>query len=317
MVMLNRAIHSALKDCFKLRRSEKILILSDEEKKSLGYAFYEKATELSDHPYLLVIPTSGNHRVEPPKHISGLMCHVDAIVMLTQRSLSHTQARRNASQHGARIASLPAVTKETLIRTLDGDYTQLINTSRKLADILTIGRSAHLMTPAGTDITFSLSRMRGYADTGMIHEAGHFSNLPAGEGCAAPAQSTTNGRLVIDASFSGIGLIHKPIHMSVQNGYAVRITGDEEAQKLRKLLKPHGRSGRHIAEIGIGTNPNAKITGCTLEDEKVLGTVHMALGNNVSFGGKVSVGCHFDGVMLKPTLIIDGKSILEDGVLQV
>ena len=105
--------------------------------------------------------------------------------------------------------------------------------------------------------------------------------------------------------------------MTVKNGYVSRITGGDEADTVRSLLRQFGRPGRNIAEVGVGTNPHAKFTGCTLEDEKVLGNVHVALGNNISFGGKISVRCHYDAVLLKPTLVIDGKTIVENGELQV
>ena len=317
MPMLNRAIHSSLTDCLKIHPREMVLILADDPLSELAYHFYKAAKSLSNRPFLLILPEITNHRFEPPKPVASVMAEADVIIMLTSHSLSHTNARRRASQRGARIASLPGVTPESLSRTLTGNYKTLINKSRKLADILTIGRSAHLTTPAGTDLTFSLARMRGFADTGIIHERGQFSNLPAGEGCASPVQGSTHGVLIIDGSFTGMGMIKTPIRMTVKNGQVIRITGGKEAEKARMLLRPFGKLGRNIAEIGIGTNPKAKLTGCTLEDEKVLGTVHVALGNNVSFGGKVSVGCHFDGVLLTPTLVIDGKTILENGTLQV
>lgn len=317
MPTLKRAIYSVLKDCLKIRRFERLLIIADAPQSELGYQFYKEAQSFSNRPSLIVLPEFPNKNCEPPKNVASHMNEHDVIILITDRSLSHTKARRRASQNGARIASLPGVTKETLIRTLTGNYKKIIEKSRKLADILTIGRSVHLTTPAGTDLTFSLNRMKGYADTGMIDEPGKFSNLPAGEGCAAPVQGSTQGMLYIDGSFPRIGKIKNPVQMSVKEGQVVRICGTEEAQMIRKLLRPYGRQGRNIAEIGIGTNHRAKITGCVLEDEKVLGTAHIGFGNNLSFGGKVSVGCHFDGVLLNPTMVIDGKTIMENGKLQV
>ena len=314
---LSRAIHSVYEDCLKVRRNEALLILADTPLHELGYQFFQEAQPYSKKPSFIVLPEITNHNCEPPGHIASYMRKHDVIILLTQRSLSHTTARRRASQSGARIVSLPGVTPESLIRNLTGKYKELIEKSRKIADILTIGRSVHLTTSAGTDLTFSISRMKGYADTGMIHEPGKFSNLPAGEGCAAPVQGSTQGVLIIDGSFPIVGKLKIPVQMTVKNGQVVRITGDEEARHIRKLLRHFGKPGRNIAEIGVGTNPSAKLTGCVLEDEKVLGTVHIGLGNNISFGGKVSVGCHFDGVLRNPTLVIDGKTILENGELQV
>lgn len=317
MPSLTQAVRSALKDCLNLQRNEKILILGDRPCTQLAQQFYQEAASIARNSHLFILPHIIQNGFEPSRHIAAFMQQTDVIVMITSRSLSHTKARRRASALGARIASLPGVIPEVLMRTLTGNYKGIINRSRKLADILTIGRSAHLQTPSGTNLTFSLSRMRGYPDTGMIHEAGQFSNLPAGEGSASPVSGSAEGTLIIDGSFSMIGRVRTPVKMLVKNGYVARISGGEEAERIRKLIRPFGREGRNVAEVGIGTNPRAKLTGCTVEDEKVLGTLHVALGNNISFGGKCSVGCHFDGILLKPTFVIDGKTILEEGILQV
>jgi len=314
---LHRAIHSALRDCLKIERNESVLILADNPLSELGYTFYQKAKAIAKKSFLIILPEINNHGSEPPRFVASMMGKTDVIIMLTSRSLSHTKARRRASQQGSRIISLPGVTKEALMRTLTGNYKQMVYYSRKLSDILTIGRSATLTTKKGTHLTFSISRMKGKSDTGMIHQPGQFSNLPAGEGCIGPVQGSTQGILVLDGSFPQIGLIKKPVRMTIKDGQIARIAGDDEAEKIRKLLRPFGKEGRNVAEIAIGTNPDAKITGCTLEDEKVLGTMHIGFGNNVSFGGKVAVKCHFDGVIRKPTLVIDGKTILEEGELQV
>jgi leucyl aminopeptidase (aminopeptidase T) len=314
---LSDAIVSIFQDCFKLNRNEKVLILADEPFSHLGWEFYNKATALTRSPYLMILPKISNNGYEPPKSIASVMGSSDVILLLTTRSLSHTQARRKANQNGARIASFPGITPEILLRNMDGNYQAIVSRSRKLADILTIGRSAYLKTPAGTDLSFSISRMKGYADTGMLHEKGQFSNLPAGEACVAPVAASVQGTMIIDGSFPNIGKIKTPVRMNVKDGQIIRILGGEEAVKIRSLLRPFGKDARMIGEIGIGTNPKAKLTGCILEDEKVLGMVHIALGNNISFGGKNSVRCHYDSVLLKPTLEIDGKTIIDNGELQV
>ena len=316
MDTLQFAAYSALKHCLNIKKNDHVLILADAPKFEIGQEFYLNTLKLSDSCNFLVIPPVFCG-YEPPQAIALMMEHADAIVLITSHSLSHTNARRRASRKGAKIASLPGITVESLIRTMDGDYQSIADQSQKIADIFTIGHSGKLTTPAGTDLTFSIFRMKGHADTGILNDPGQFSNIPAGEGCAAPVSGSTQGILVVDGSFPVIGKINQPIHMTVKNGYVTRISGGEEAVKIRKLLHPFGKQGKNIAEIGIGTNPKAKLTGLMLEDEKVLGTVHVALGNNLSFDGKVAVHCHFDGILLNPTLVIDGKKIVENGILQV
>jgi leucyl aminopeptidase (aminopeptidase T) len=317
MVPIQTAIRSALKDCLNIQSNETTLVLADEPMMELAQIFHSQAKKISGKPLFLCLPEIANNGFEPSRAISTLMSECHVILLVTSHSLSHTKARKKASNRGARIASLPGIKVECLERTLTGNYKEIVNKSRKLADILTIGQDVHLTTSAGTDLTFSIARMRGYSETGLIHEPGQFCNLPAGEACTAPVQGSANGMLIVDGSFPNVGLIKEPVKISIKNGYAVRITGGEEAEKIRALLRPFGREGRNIAEIGIGTNPRAKLTGCTLEDEKVLGTVHLALGNNISFGGKVDVKSHLDAVLLNPTLVIDGKTILSNGTLQV
>ena len=95
----------------------------------------------------------------------------------------------------------------------------------------------------------------------------------------------------------------------------MQIEGGEEAQRLNDMLEPFGRKGRNIAELGIGTNDQAIITGQILEDEKVMGTVHIALGNNLSMGGTCDVGIHVDGVFTRPTVYADDRVLMKDGKL--
>lgn len=317
MPSLRSSIRSALKQSIRIRASEKVLVLADDPLEELALKFFKEARQLSSFTHLLILPEIKRAHTEPEPAIAAMMATCDVILMLTSRSLSHTQARRKACRSGSRIASLPNVNETTLIRCLNGEQKQMIDLSKKLADILTIGRIVHLTTPAGTDLTFSISRMRGKADTGLLHDPGRFSNLPAGEGCIGPVHGSANGKIVVDGSFPFLGKITETFEMRVKDGYVVRITGSDTAKEVSRLLRPFGRQGRNIAELGIGTNPNARFTGLTLEDEKVLGTVHIALGNNVSFDGKVNVPCHFDAVLLNPTLEIDGNTILQRGEVLV
>jgi leucyl aminopeptidase (aminopeptidase T) len=71
----------------------------------------------------------------------------------------------------------------------------------------------------------------------------------------------------------------------------------------------------NIAELGIGMNDKAKVIGSPLEDEKVLGTVHVALGDNSTFGGTVQAGVHLDGIIMNPTLKLDNLELIKNGEL--
>jgi leucyl aminopeptidase (aminopeptidase T) len=252
---------------------------------------------------------------EPPAAVAAAMQEADVVLLVTEKSLSHTRARRKANEQGARIASLPGLTREMMARALNADYEQIGILSKSISDLLTKGRRARLTTPAGTDLFFDLTGREGRPDTGVYRDQGMFGNLPAGEAYIAPVEGTTQGILVVDGSMAGIGKLKHPITIHIQDGYADEILGGEEAEQLNALLQPHGKKGRNIAELGIGTNQQALLTGEVLEDEKILGTVHVALGDNHTIGGIVEVPSHLDGVILSPTLEIDGKIIMAEGRL--
>ena len=142
--------------------------------------------------------------------------------------------------------------------------------------------------------------------------------FPTGETFLAPVEGTSNGVFVVDGSMAGLGLIkNAKIRIEVENGYATKITGGVFAKKLKLMLDKVGKEARNIAEFGIGTNDSAKLSGILLEDEKVMGTIHIAVGNNVSMGGSVNVPIHLDGVVKKPTVWMDGKLLMKDGKLLI
>jgi leucyl aminopeptidase (aminopeptidase T) len=229
--------------------------------------------------------------------------------LITSQSLSHTKARHEANKNGARTASMPLVTEDMLMRTLAIDYIKVKEVCDKYAEILSKGSRVKITSPAGTDLSFSIENREGQSDGGIFHEKGIFGNLPAGEAFIAPVEGTAEGKLVIDGSMAAVGLVDEPIIINVKNGSAVEISGGESAEKLNKIMDKYGEKARNIAELGIGLNPAAELTGFILEDEKIAGSCHIALGDNSTFGGTVSVDSHLDGVILNPTLFVDGKEV--------
>lgn len=317
MEELKKSAEIAINNCMAVKKGETVLVITDQPLRKIGYFLWEAAKEATTEAILLeIIPRTSNGE-EPPHQVAELMKNFDVILIPTSKSMTHTKARREACEKGARIATLPGIREDTMKRTLSADYHNIAKRCSKIAQALVGGKTVKVTTSFGTDIIMSLEGRDWKVDNGLYHNPGNFGNLPAGEVYIAPLEGTASGQVVVDGAMAGLGMLKKPLKLLVRDGYVTEISGDEKAEDLEKLIAPFGKDAKNIAELGIGTNDKAKLCGSVLEDEKVLGTVHLAIGDNKSMGGNVSVESHLDGILSKPTLEIDGKVIMKDGELLI
>ena len=292
---------------------ETVLIVTDEPLRSIGYALRQAAKDLGHEVVLVEMLPRLTNGAEPPAPIADLMTKVDVVLCPTSKSLTHTDARRAASAAGVRVGTLPGVTEEIMVRCMNADYTRIAARTATLCALMEQTRIVRVQAPAGTDITMPIEGRHAHASNGLFRHKGEWGNLPTGEAYLAPLEGRSNGVVVVDGSMAGIGLVSSPLRIVVKDGFAEEITGGAEAQRLVALLEPHGRDARTVAEFGIGTNDRARLTGVILEDEKVMGTIHIALGDNKSMGGSVRVASHLDGLITKPTVWFDDRKIMDAG----
>jgi leucyl aminopeptidase (aminopeptidase T) len=318
LTKLDSASTIAIRDCMGAKKNEKVLVITDELKREIGLSLHENAVRLGYESLLVEMKSGKINGEEPSPVIAYMMQKFDVVFCPTAKSLTHTDARRNASAKGVRIATFPGITKDVMIRGMNADYKAISKRTIKLTKLLETGKEIRVTAPAGTDISFRIAGRKGYASKGLFHAKGESGNLPTGEAFLAPLEGTSNGVFVVDGSMAGLGLIKNAnIKIEVEKGYATNISGGILAKKLKVMLDKVGKDARNIAEFGIGTNDSAKLSGILLEDEKVMGTIHIALGNNISMGGSVNVPIHLDGVVKKPTVWMDGKLLMKDGKLIV
>ena len=313
MATLEQAAEIIVKDCMNIKKGESVLIITDKEKRTIADAFLEVVKKTADNYKLVEIPVGNQHGEEPSEDVAKEMLNYDVIIIPTSKSLSHTQARLNACKNKARIASMPMITEEILQRAIDIDYQELKKVHERLRKILIGSKEVKITTKAGTNVTTTVTEVHGEA-AGLLHEPGDWGNLPTGEVDSGVKEEITNGIIIVDASFGGLGKLESPLKLEVKDGYVVSIEG-KDAVGLKNMLDLVGKQAYKIAELGIGTNPKATVTGEVLEDEKALGTAHFGLGNDTNYGGCNDVQIHIDGVIKKPTIYIDDKMIMDNGKL--
>jgi len=247
LTKLDKASQIAIRDCMGAKPKEKILIITDENKREIGQSLYQNALTLGHEAFLLEMKSREVNGEEPPKFVAEAMKMADVILCPTTKSLTHTNARRNASALGKRIATFPGITKETMIRGLNADYKKISKLTIKLAKMMDKTKSVRITTAKGTDITMSLEGRKGLASKGLFHKKGESGNLPTGEAFAAPVEGKTEGVFVADGSFAVIGILKTPIKIKVEKGLATEITGGKEAKQLIKMLSSFGKKGINIA----------------------------------------------------------------------
>lgn len=312
---LNNAAYKALAEYMGLQKHETLLIVTDETKKKIADALLKAGQQLCKEAFLVEMKSREINGEEPPIQIAELMKMVDVVVCPTAKSLTHTKARREATEKGVRVGTMPGIKVDTMVRCLNADAEKIIELTRYFANKLRNTSQVRVVTEKGTDILMPIKGRKVLESTGVLKEKGNWGNLPSGEVYLAPWENKSNGKIVIDGSMAGIGMLSSPIIIDVINGYAERIEGGTEAKKLREILDKAGRDARAVAEFGIGTNYKAELCGEILEDEKVFGTVHIAFGNNLSMGGNISVSSHLDGLIKEPDVYFDDILVMQRGKL--
>jgi leucyl aminopeptidase (aminopeptidase T) len=306
---LERAVEGVVGRCLGVGEGENVVVVVDSGTRDIGEALRSGAAAAGAEAVLCVMDPRDVDGQEPPPAVAAALAACEVFIAPTSRSLSHTRARKAASENGARGATLPGVTADLLARLMSADLDTLAQRSQALAELLTAADEARFTCPRGSDFRMDLSGREGMPDDGRLTDRGAFGNLPCGEGFIAPLSG--EGRFVV-ASLAGIGLETGENTLIVENGHLVEAAGPE-AEQLLATLRAAGEQGTNLAELGVGTNEKATLTGNVLEDEKILGTVHVAFGASAGIGGTVSVPVHLDSVVLDPTLDIGGTRVIEAG----
>ncbi|MEA5136241.1 MAG: aminopeptidase [Candidatus Fimivivens sp.] len=296
--------------CMGVKPEEQVLIVTDDTRINIARALYEGARSLGCETIMTIMQERTLNGEEPPPVIAEAMKTADVVVCPTAKSLTHTNARINAAKAGTRVATMPGITEEMFGRgAMTADYTEVARLTDKITRLLTKCKTARIEKD-GAVLTLNLEGRRGVPSPGVYKQSGQCGNLPSGEAYIAPLENGVNGEMIIDGSMVGIGKLASPLRVVIRDGQLQAITGDKS--ELLQVLLANERNAT-VGELGIGTNRAAILNGVILEDEKVYGTVHIAFGTNTSFGGVNKADCHMDGIILKPTLYLDDKLIIDRG----
>ncbi|MFP8957362.1 aminopeptidase [Natrialbaceae archaeon A-CW3] len=310
MSALRSAAETAIEQCLALESEESCVIVTDDKREPIGTALYDVASEITDDAVIVRYPPGETHGGEPPEPVATAMAAGDVVLAPTTKSLSHTRARTDANEAGSRVATLPGITEDVFTTGLDADYDTIAGHCRDVREQVDGAAEVRVTTNAGTDITFGIGERQFLSDTGIVHEAGQMSNLPAGEVFVSP--ETADGTFVVDGTMMPHGLLEEgqTLEFDVEGGLVTRISDDEIRETVDTAAEEVGDAAYNLAELGIGTNVAVtELVGSVLLDEKAGGTVHIAIGDDAGIGGDVEAPIHLDGIIREPTVYADGVEV--------
>ena len=308
--------------CMDLRRGENLLIVCDPTTTEIGQALHDAASLRSDRVLLVVMPKGRHHGEEPPTPVANLMRQQQVVIAPTKYSLTHTKAVRQAIKDGARVATMPGMSIEMFTEGgMSADFNIIKKNIGEMNSLLRRKRIVNVKSASGTNVTFEVNwREWKLDDNGVCNRPRMLTNLPAGKIFTLPREGTMNGTIVIDGSWDS-ALVDEPVLLHVENGLVVDVKGGTAAAQIRqtfgeaaKRLKSKDQENVWtVAEFGFGMNPNARLLGNVLEDEKRLGTAYFSIGDNTTLGGTAAVGIQISGVLAEPSIWLDESPLLEDG----
>jgi len=311
-----------IETCLNVRPSENVLVVTDTNMVELAEFLATVARERGADVTISTMTPRDAPGEEPPPPVAAAMKTADAVMMLTTYALAPSIARAEAQDAGARILCLEGYDHRVLqSEALRADFSAIRPTVEEVAAKLTDAEKARITSPIGTDIEMMLGTRKAHALHNICHEPGTMGSPPDIEAFVAPIEDTAHGVIYIDGAIilPEFGLLMKPVKLTVKLGNVVVIEGGDEAERFRNLIESFGDPQMYrLGELGIGLNPLARLVGIPLIDEGALGTAHIALGLNYTFGGTIKdAKAHIDCVFRDPTIKLDGVPIMENGCLFV
>lgn len=320
-----------------VRRGQRVLVVSDTaHDPRVWQVVMSICGELGAEPTLALFERRPADYYDPPEIVRAAMLTSDVNVLVASTGMLHCPANLEAMSRGVPAICLDGGMQLEFFQSgaVTEDMAKVMERKHFVAlDVFgPDARECRVTSRHGTDLTYRVDgrvfvpplpgpdfdpyRITDFQKdenrkTGKLY----YYLFPTGEFNVAPVEGSANGKLVIDLCMHHIGRVHTPIELAVEHGRVVAIDGGAEARILRDLLAAYGDDNAYMcpAEASVGVNAKAVIRGVQREDKNILGSMHFGLGTNIDVGGSVQSRIHMDGVVLAPTLYVDGERKLEDG----
>ena len=317
---MTRGALKVLTSCAGVCPGESVLIVTDFTTSEFAMPLVSASMMIGAKPTVISMEPRDTDSQEPPSIVAQAMRDCDVFIALVGRSITHTQALKDAIATGSRGLMMTQFVPEMLIEGgIQADFDEIRPICEEMASLFHEGECLHLVTGDGLQLTADIRGRRGNALTARVR-SGQFALIPTVEANVSPVEGTSRGEVFIDGSipYEDIGVLSEPMVLEISDGYVSAIRGGSQASRLRSLLEAKGdHEVYNVAEVGVGMNPACKMCGLMLEDEGVFGSVHIGIGTSITLGGSVIAACHYDLITLRPTLRIDDRVVIREGEILI
>lgn len=271
-------------------------------------------------PTVIWYETRPSAVTEPPKVIAGAIKNADVWIEFSYAYLLHTVAWREALDAGCRYICLTGMDVLMMVNTIGRvNYPVMQELGEKIRQLVEQADEVIIQSPAGTNLK-AYNRGRKVRQSGKLADTPGEAIMLGGQVSWCPIEETINGKLVFDGALwppAEIGLLHSPVELTLENGVVTQVEGGAEAKVFERWLASfNDPTMYHLAHYSIGFNPGVtRTTGRIVEDERVFGCIEMGLGSQgPQIKGKTwKSAAHTDGIVLNPTIILDGVMIEKEG----
>lgn len=311
-----------VRDVMLVKEGESVVITADTStdmrvvEAVMGAAFTVGAV-----PVLVKYPTTGKAFEEPAAPVANAVAVADVWIEFAYYCVMHSPCFQKAIANGARYTCLCGMDTVMLVNTVGRiNYNMVVEFGEYLTQRVQRADEVIIRDANGTDLK-AYNRGRKVKHSGQLATKKGYPIMLGGQVSWCPVEETIEGTIVFDAAIfppSQIGILREPVRVEFHEGCVTRISGGVQADIFRKWIDSFQDPNMYrLAHYSMGFNPGVRrATGRIVEDERIFGCIEFGIGSQgKSLNGAFwDAAAHTDGVVSRPTIILDGEVIEENGV---
>ena len=313
-----KAAKFVVEEVFCVKPGECVLIVADTKKLDFVEPFMAAAYAAGAEPLVMTMTPRTYPGESLPEPINAAMKAADVVIGCVTCSIASPlwTIIKSDPTVGTRGASISDVSDTVMMSGgLWADPHEVMQITNGVYEIASRAKAWRLTTMAGTDLTARIRSCR-IAERLPISEPRMGGVLPGCEVAVDPVLGTVEGVFVSDGSCGALtadrlgykGVIGEPIRCGVEKGKIVSVEGGKEARIFKQFLESIGDPCAYmINHLAIGCNPNCKMTGDYINDEKILAGVHVA-----NAGTEGCPSGNIDHCLQHPSLWLDDQQVIDD-----